>query len=264
MLYNANETNTANNSTVTATQVVRVVKEQLTSPTIIGGDGNDVIKIEQHLQNTIVTVNNLSKVFENDAFDHLFIDGGLGNDRIFVTNDQVDIRLQVTGGGGADIIIGGNANDELSGGLGRDKLFGGKGDDLMIGGADNDYLGGEGGYDTMIGAGGNDRLADVVGRDWFIGGNGNDTIIARDLTPNGSNDPDTVSGNAGTDKAQIDSALLCGHQQQHRRTHSVGQMVRMPMSRSRGGASRPDDVCKDRLSFPSPGPALPPSRPGRL
>jgi Ca2+-binding RTX toxin-like protein len=203
-MVGVNETNFSNNTAVSDGALVRVVTAPLTNPTILGTAGNDVITFEQHAANTVVTINGASSTFTNGAFPSLFVDGGLGNDRIFVTNAEVDIPLNVTGGGGWDTIIGGNANDELSGGLGRDKVWGSAGNDLLIGGAENDYLSGEAGDDVLIGAGGNDFVTDVVGRDWLIGGNGNDKLIALDLTHDAFNDPDTVSGNAGIDIAQID------------------------------------------------------------
>jgi Ca2+-binding RTX toxin-like protein len=199
-----NESNESNNVTFSATPHVRIVTEELTSPTILGTAGNDVITIVENFSNDIVTVNGVSKKFDLLAFDHLFIDAGLGNDRVFVLNDRVNVRLFVTGNAGNDTIIGGDAADELSGGYGRDKVWGGEGNDFVIGGADNDSLWGEAGNDLLLGAGGNDRLSDVVGRDWFIGGNGNDVMIARDTNHNFDNDPDTVSGNAGYDRVQID------------------------------------------------------------
>jgi Ca2+-binding RTX toxin-like protein len=205
-MVGVNETNFDNNTAISDGALVRVVTTPFTNPTILGTAGNDVITFEQHAANTIVTINGASSTFSNGAFPSLFVDGGLGNDRIFVTNAEVETVLNITGGGGADIIIGGNANDELSGGLGRDKLFGGAGNDLMIGGAENDYISAEAGNDTLIGAGGNDFLTDVVGHDWLIGGNGNDKLIALDLSHDGFNDPDTVSGNAGIDTAQFDQA----------------------------------------------------------
>ena len=198
------ESNEANNVVVSATPTVRIVTEKLTSPTILGTAGNDVITIHENFSNDIVTINGVSKRFDLLEFDHLFIDGSTGNDKIVVTNDRVNVRLFITGGGGNDLIIGGDANDELSGANGRDKVFGGEGQDYLLGGASNDYLNGEAGNDTMSGAGGNDRVADSLGRDYLLGGAGNDVLISRDVANNFDNGPDTLSGGAGSDKAQLD------------------------------------------------------------
>ncbi len=48
--------------------------------------------------------------------------------------------LNVTGGAGADILIGGNGDDTLTGGAGNDLLDGGPGDDRLDGGAGNDTV----------------------------------------------------------------------------------------------------------------------------
>ncbi|MGB7157288.1 MAG: calcium-binding protein [Tepidisphaeraceae bacterium] len=203
IVQGVNETNTSNNETITDTPLVRVVTAAFTNPTIIGTAGNDVITFEQHAVNTVVTVNGDSSMFANGDFDHLFVDGSTGADRIFVTNAEVDIRLQITGGGGNDIIVGGNAGDELSGANGKDKVFGGDGNDYLLGSASADFLTGEAGDDTMSGAGGNDRISDIFGRDHFLGGAGNDTFLCRDLSDDPLSGPDTVSGGLGTDKAQV-------------------------------------------------------------
>ncbi|MGB7161356.1 MAG: CARDB domain-containing protein [Tepidisphaeraceae bacterium] len=197
------ESNENNNIAFTSAASVRIVTEELTNQTLLGTAGDDVITIEQHEANTIITVNGVSKRFEVGSFDHVFIDGGSGNDRILVTNDEVNVRLQITGSGGNDTIVGGGAGDELSGANGKDRVSGGEGDDYLLGGASADYLSGEAGNDTMSGAGGKDRLADVFGRDHFIGGGGNDVIICRDVLNDADNDPDTVSGGLGDDRAQV-------------------------------------------------------------
>jgi Ca2+-binding RTX toxin-like protein len=198
------ETNENNNTGITPTAVIRVATEQLTSSTITGTAGNDKITIEGHGVNTTVTVNGVTRYFQDGAFADLFIDTGAGNDRVFPTNAGVDIPLRITGGGGNDTLVGGNGDDEVSGANGRDRVFGGAGNDLVIGGANPDTVGGELGNDLILGAGGNDRLSDVIGKDWFIGGNGDDVIISLDLENVGIHDPDTVSGNAGNDRAQLD------------------------------------------------------------
>jgi Ca2+-binding RTX toxin-like protein len=197
-----NETNTSNNTFITPTIAVRIVSGTLTSDTILGTSGNDVITFEHHSGAFVVVVNGVGSAFTTE-FDHLFVDGGAGNDRIFCADGKFSRPLQITGGGGNDTIVGGTNDDELSGANGKDKVFGGLGDDFCIGGAQPDSLWGEDGDDLLLGAGGNDRLTDVTGRDYFIGGAGNDTFICRDTTNTIQDDPDTISGNAGSDRAQL-------------------------------------------------------------
>ncbi|WP_408999446.1 calcium-binding protein, partial [Tistrella bauzanensis] len=91
----------------------------------------------------------------------------------------------ITGGTGADRIIGTSANDVLQGRAG---------DDILIGLAGNDVLHGGTGNDTMDGGLGND-IFEVVGvfdADRFIGGAGTDTI--------------RLSGNASTRSLTIKAA----------------------------------------------------------
>jgi Ca2+-binding RTX toxin-like protein len=56
-----------------------------------------------------------------------FLFGEAGNDTI-------------SGGGGADVIVGGTGNDKISGNSGRDILIGGDGTDSLSGGNDDDIL----------------------------------------------------------------------------------------------------------------------------
>jgi Ca2+-binding RTX toxin-like protein len=134
-----------------------------------------------------------------------FVDAGAGDDKV-VADAALLVPLFVTGSGGRDTIIGGGGNDELSGAGGVDRIWGGPGDDFLIGGALNDQLRGEAGNDLLVGGGGGDFLSDVEGKDHFIGGDGNDRMITRDLASTAATDPDILSGNAGTDSAQVDVA----------------------------------------------------------
>jgi Ca2+-binding RTX toxin-like protein len=190
---------------VTDAPVISVASNNLPSGPLTGTLGNDVLLLTQRSGKLIVTFNGESRA--GDAPASLFIDAAAGNDKV-IADATVTVKLAVTGAGGNDTIVGGSGDDELSGANGSDRIFGGSGDDFLIGGAQPDSLWGEAGNDLLLGAGGNDRLIDVVGRDWFIGGNGNDTIIARDTTSDGANDPDTVSGNAGVDRAQVDAGTF--------------------------------------------------------
>jgi Ca2+-binding RTX toxin-like protein len=84
----------------------------------------------------------------------------------------------VTGGAGADTLVGNDADNELDGGAGDDALAGGGGNDGLEGGA---------GRDTVDGGGGRDDL---------VGGAGADTLKSRDgLT-------DRLNCNGGTDSVQ--------------------------------------------------------------
>jgi VCBS repeat-containing protein len=90
----------------------------------------------------------------------------------------------LTGTGGADMLLAGNAQDTLNGNSGNDLLCAGQGDDVLTGGDGDDTLdGGQGqdrldggaGADTLYGGSGDDRLTGGSGADRFDGGAGNDS-----------------------------------------------------------------------------------------
>jgi hypothetical protein len=100
------------------------------------------------------------------------IDGGDGNDRILA-------------GRGADTVFGGSGNDEIAGfgflflgtlGSAEERL---RQDlaDLLSGGDGNDNINGGGGDDTLQGDAGNDTLTGGFGADVLIGGPGADTFL---------------------------------------------------------------------------------------
>ena len=85
----------------------------------------------------------------------------------------------LTGGSGADVLVGGFGDDRLYGRLGNDVLRGGFGDDRLWGGAGDDYLTDvevdgefllEGGNDRLYGGGGKDTLYGYSGNDYLSGG----------------------------------------------------------------------------------------------
>jgi Ca2+-binding RTX toxin-like protein len=196
-----NESNEAN-AFFTATPVITIPSNDLPSGPITGTAGNDVILLQQKRGKLVVTVNGVARAGAIPA--SLFVDAGFGHDKV-VADATVTARLAITGNACNDTLVGGNGNDEISGALGYDRVHGGAGNDFLLGGAVNDYLSGEAGNDLLIGGGGNDRLADVVGKDRFIGSLGNDVNVSRDLASDATNDPDTVSGGFGADRAQLDA-----------------------------------------------------------
>ncbi|HEX7945219.1 MAG TPA: calcium-binding protein, partial [Phenylobacterium sp.] len=102
--------------------------------------------------------------------------------------------LTLTGGGGADTLIGAGGNDLIQAGSGNDSASGMGGNDLIFG---------EGGLDTLSGGAGNDQ---VIGSGLITGDAGDDN-----LQGNGPND--TVDGGTGNDAVQAvgaNDALLLG------------------------------------------------------
>ncbi len=94
--------------------------------------------------------------------NRVVMDGGDGNDTL--DGSAADVKLEIYGGAGNDVLIGGSKNDVLSGGDGNDTLTGGRGLDTLDGGAGNDIL------DDGVKDGQQDNL---------IGGTGADTFVRR-------------------------------------------------------------------------------------
>ena len=101
------------------------------SDTVIGGEGNDLIRGNGIFGSTGRGENSYAMW---DAADVLL--GGAGDDGI-------------SGAGGDDFIMGEEGNDRLSGDWGRDILLGGQGADTLIGGFDADTMTGGQGADTF-------------------------------------------------------------------------------------------------------------------
>lgn len=124
----------------------------------------------------------------------------IGNDLDNVMR-QGSLGGPLSGGKGADLLIGAGGGDSLYGGAGNDKVRGAGGVDYVAGGAGRDRLLGGGGADTLDGYIGNDRMDGGNGDDWLIGGTGRDTMT-------GGDDSDRFTfyeGNSGTSAATRDS-----------------------------------------------------------
>ncbi len=145
------------------------------------------------------------------------IDGGAGIDTVLIADDRgVSLNLSqanievVYGGYGADVLIGGGADNYfIEGAAGDDYIRGGGADDALSGQDDNDVIYGGSGDDLIRGGRGNDQLfgdagGDVLdggaGDDLIDGGAGNDIII-------GSGGNDVIDGGAGIDLIQLSGSL---------------------------------------------------------
>jgi hypothetical protein len=110
--------------------------------------------------------------------------------RIAPEGDLIRDVKSVTGGSGADVLIGTGGTNALAGGPGNDRLDGRGGDDRIDG---------DGGDDVMAGGGGDDRIgesvyADPTARrgDRFVGGGGADEISSLDTLRADGRQPDDV------------------------------------------------------------------------
>ncbi|MGJ8609446.1 MAG: hypothetical protein ACSHWY_00025 [Octadecabacter sp.] len=125
------------------------------------------------------------------------LDGGDGDDQLFGNggNDELD------GMAGADTLYGGAGHDTLDGGTGSDSLFGGNGDDWLSGGAGYDVVDGGNGMDWLYGGLGGDELRGGAGLDSLWGEDGNDILLGDDGDDwlDGGTGNDTLNGGAGHD-----------------------------------------------------------------
>ncbi|MDR4125523.1 hypothetical protein [Yanghanlia caeni] len=112
----------------------------------------------------VLTIRAIDNPLLPTAFTSLTLDATL------VTN--ASLQLDITGGGGADVIEGGAGDDTINGGAGNDTINGGAGDDTITGGAGNDTINGGAGDDTITGGAGADILTGGAGADTFVFGTG--------------------------------------------------------------------------------------------
>jgi Ca2+-binding RTX toxin-like protein len=82
--------------------------------------------------------------------DTVVLVGGDGNDVLRVDGFKDNVRAIINGGKGNDSLIGGKGNDTLNDGEGNDRLRGGGGDDGLTNSAGKDRLRGGGGNDLLV------------------------------------------------------------------------------------------------------------------
>jgi len=153
---------------------------------LIGGAGNDVLIGDGGVNvltggagNDLLSGAGGSDTLIGGAGDDL-LDGGSGADTAsyagLTAGVSVDLTLagaQNTGGAGFDTLVsienvtGGNGADVLIGDAGTNVLNGGVGNDSLSGGGGVDYLNGGGGNDVLIGGAARDRLTGGAGADVF-------------------------------------------------------------------------------------------------
>jgi Ca2+-binding RTX toxin-like protein len=127
-----------------------------------------------------------------------------GVDRTLVFNSTGNQAETLTGGNGADIILGFAGNDTLHGNGGDDILHGGTGNDTLNGHDGDDILYGDSGNDTLNGHDGDDILHGGTGNDTVNGGAGNDVVVWNANTAPGNSNTNTdgrdiIDGGAGND-----------------------------------------------------------------
>jgi len=79
--------------------------------------------------------------FKQSQLTRVIVDAGAGDDRVEVS-PLFARPVQLNGGDGDDVLVGGKGRDLLLGGNGNDQLVGGAGNDILIGGVGADALDG--------------------------------------------------------------------------------------------------------------------------
>jgi hypothetical protein len=102
--------------------------------------------------------------------------------------DGMTYEGELVGTAGDDVIVGTDANDEITGHWGNDVICGGDGDDSINGQHDHDMILGGAGDDTLIGQKGNDFIDGGEGRDVINGGPGGDTCTNGEVVNNCGDD----------------------------------------------------------------------------
>lgn len=156
------------------------------SGTVDGGPGRDtwsgsscataVVRVGGTFSCTSSDGPSVSRSFGFDRFEDLLLRGGdvtvVGSDRAEKVKVVASIRIRVRGRGGDDVV---NANTSgrlarplpvvLSGGRGADRLVGSPSPDRMLGGSGQDTLFGDSGNDELRGGAGRDKVVGQAGRD---------------------------------------------------------------------------------------------------
>jgi Ca2+-binding RTX toxin-like protein len=135
----------------------------------------------------------------DDSIDLEFVDPVYGF--------REDLRVLISGGDGADTVVGSTRADTILGGGGDDLLRGGGADDRIFGASGKDTISGDFGNDTVDGGFANDVVYGGGGDDLVLGGAGDDEVRGArypepffqggDIDEEGS---DTLVGGAGGDR----------------------------------------------------------------
>lgn len=165
-----------------------------------GGAGNDTLDFSTLAggQGIIADMNQNSYTYADSTPTALINPGGVAGAPFSIENVTGTIYDDILlGNGVANVLKGGDGNDEIDGGSGNDNIDGGAGADLLSGAAGNDTMAGGDGDDTMDGGSGNDTMNGGNDNDQIDGGSGNDTL-------DGQAGNDAVYGGLGNDILKID------------------------------------------------------------
>ncbi|MEM9004381.1 MAG: hypothetical protein AAGE59_12765 [Cyanobacteria bacterium P01_F01_bin.86] len=158
---------------------------------MVGGDGDDIAYVDhigdevfeeadEGIDRVRTSLNNYVLVDHVERLELLNgADTGYGNslNNGLFGQDNTDAAEVLFGGEGDDDIYGYRGDDVLYGETGDDDLYGGDGDDVLQGGTDHDFLSGHAGDDVLDGGTENDHLDGGLGADIMQGGLGNDIFF---------------------------------------------------------------------------------------
>jgi Ca2+-binding RTX toxin-like protein len=165
---NINGTGNAGNNIITGNSGNNIIEGGAGNDTMNGGAGDDtyVFNIDVALGSDSITET------INAGSDTILFNGNTAvNINLATTTNQIvnaNLVLKIveveniTGGGGADTILGNNLANILSGGGGNDILNGGAGNDILVGGTGNDLFGFGGTGLTSTAAIGIDKIQDFA------------------------------------------------------------------------------------------------------
>lgn len=136
---------------------------------VTGGTGDDLIALRlapgqpNRLQVDFGDDGTADKEFDRTTFAKIVVTAGDGNDRIRIDQANgafADEATHLDGGAGDDVILGGDANEDLQGGAGDDTVDGNRGvDQAELGDGNDTFVWDPGdGSDLVGGRAGQDRL----------------------------------------------------------------------------------------------------------
>jgi Ca2+-binding RTX toxin-like protein len=148
------------------------------------------------VQNVSVDIFNVDELVELGS-DDLASGGAFAGEGLDDTMDgsASTASLDLSGGGGNDIMTGGSADDVLDGGAGNDELNGGAGDDVIITGGGLDRVDGGDGIDTVVLQSDEGDIVSVnLSRQWQYSGDGWNYIANVENVTTGAGE-DIIQGN---------------------------------------------------------------------
>ena len=131
------------------------------------------------VQDLTVEINNVVELYTLDA-DDLAAGGVFAGEALddFMDGRGASESLELSGGGGVDVLYGGDADDVIDGGDGDDQLSGGSGNDILVAGGGANRVDGGDGVDTLVleTAPEDVRVLDLS-REWNYSGDGWNQIL---------------------------------------------------------------------------------------